>query len=849
METDFSQEATIGTSVATKPEQPLANFWRMAGNNVRLLHQSPPIQVAPPKQPLPLSFNQERLWHLERLQPHSSVHHLLHSFRLVGPLQVAALEHSLREIIRRHAIFRTTFADVDGQPMQHIAATADLPFTVIDLRHLSPTEQEQEVQQQAIQQAEAPFDLSHGPLWRVALLQLGATEHVLLRTAHHIIFDGVSHSVFVRELGALYPAFVQGQPSPLLELPVQYADVAWTQRQWLQGQELTRQLDYWQQHFQGNVTALELPIDQPRSTATSYQGACVSQELPGALTEQLKALSAAVGVSLFVTLMAAFNVLLHQYTGQEELVVCSPVSGRYRAETRHLIGYFNNVVALRNDVAGNPSLREVIERVGQCFMAASPYQEVPLQLVAELPNLARVPLTRAMFVLQNTAIPVLELEELQVSSVFVDREIANFDLSMSVHEQKGQLTAVLQYKTDLFRSQTIARMLEQYINLLERLILHPEQQLSDLPGLRTVTSLSKYPGSHSDPQEWSGRPYVAPRNSVEQELVRIWESTLKIQPISVTDNFFELGGHSLLAVQMTAGFEQAFERPCPVTNLFRYPTIAQLAVQLQNDAIDTLHPSLIPIQIVESSLPLFCVHVLGPNLQFYRPLANRLKQYTLYGLTSALSNGDQVPHPQDIKNLATYYIKVIKTVQPQGPYHVLGVSFGGFIAYEMAQQLVAQGDTVKLLGLLDSYCPVKSRSYLVQRLQRHLRNLRKEGAGYLYRRLQRLGERFRRIQVGSRKEHQEDHPPLNLDEANLQARSFIKFEDYKEVNRDYRFVPYPGEITLFRAEDDPDCKLDWHDLAGGKLVIYDVPGDHLGILTEPYVQVLAEKVQAHISTP
>lgn len=843
MQANFNQETIVETSVPTAPEPPLTNFWHMARNNVRLLHQSPPIQFAPRDQPLPLSFNQERLWQLERLQSDSSVHNILHSFRLVGALNIQVLEQSLLEIAHRHDVLRTTFPTIHGQPVQHIADHVEMQLGRIDLRHLTPSEQEREVQTQAIAQANQPFDLSQGVLWRVALLQLADTEYVLLRTIHHIIFDGMSHSIFVRELGALYSAFAQGQLSPLLDLPVQYADFAWTQRHWFQGELLTLQMDFWQHHFSGTVEPLELPTDFPRSAATSYQGAYESKGLSATQTEALKALSAQQGVSLFVTLFAGFNTLLHQYTGQEDLVICSPVSGRHRAETRGLIGYFNNVVALRNDLSANPSFSELLGRVSQCFMAASNYQDVPLQRVAELPTLVRTPLTRAMFVLQNTATPSLELAGLQVSSVFVDREIANFDLLLSIHERQGQLTAVLQYKTDLFRSQTIAHMLEQYLQLLDRLTLDPDQHLSDLPVLRTATSSRQ----DADPPELER--YVAPRNSIEQELVQIWESTLNLKPISVTDNFFELGGHSLLAVQVIAAVEQALERSCPVTNLFRYPTIAQLAEQLHNEAIEALHPSLIPLQIVESSLPLFCVHVLGPNLQFFRPMARHLEQHTLYGLTTALSNGAEVPHPQDIKNLATYYIQVIKTVQPQGPYHVLGVSFGGFIAYEMAQQLVAQGDTVKLLGLLDSYCPVKSRSYRVQRLRRHLHNLRKQGIGYLYERLQPLGERFKNLLTSSSQPPQANHPAIELDAANLQARALIKSEDYEAVNRDYRFVPYPGEITLFRAEDDPDCKLDWQTLAGGRLTIYDVPGDHLGILAEPYVQVLAQKIYAHISAP
>jgi thioesterase domain-containing protein/acyl carrier protein len=337
--------------------------------------------------------------------------------------------------------------------------------------------------------------------------------------------------------------------------------------------------------------------------------------------------------------------------------------------------------------------------------------------------------------------------------------------------------------------------------------------------------------------------FVAPTTPLEQQIASVWTEFLELERVGVHDNLFNLGGNSLLAVQTAAALEQKLGQTCPVTYFFQQPTVSGLAEQFQSMSGDVLHPSLFPIQVGASPKILFCVHVLGPKLQFYRPLASHLENYTLYGLASALSGDPEAPHPQDIKKLATYYIKVMKMVQPEGPYYMVGVSFGGHIVYEIAQQLVAQGDRVGLLGLLDSGCPMQFRRYAFQRFLRHLQNIKRQGFEYIWEKLLRLKSRLEHLQPGLSKQ---DHPHGQLykvDAKALPAHTFLKPEEHDTVNHHYRFIPYPGVITLFRAEYDPDAKLNWRNLAEGGLVIHEIPGDHLGILAEPHVQVLGQKLR------
>ena len=411
---------------------------------------------------LPLSFAQQRLWFLDQLEPGSTVYNVPGALRIKGPLDVEVLERCFNEIVRRHEALRTTFSIVEEEPVQVIAASANVSLPVIDISHFSETEREEEARRLALEEANKPFDLRQGPLFRTALIRLGENDHVLLLTLHHIVSDGWSMGVLYRELSALYQAFANEEPSPLADLPIQYADFAAWQREWLQGEVLETQLSYWKKQLDGVPAVLNLPTDRPRPARQSYRGARQSIELSSELTQGLKALSRKEGVTLYMTLLAAFQILLHRYTGQDDIVVGSPIANRNRIEIEGLIGFFVNTLVLRTDHSGNPTFRELLRRVRETALEAYAHQDLPFEkLVEELRpdrDLSRSPLFQAMFVFQNAPAGELNFKGLNVSPMRMAGETTKFDLTLSVHEGAPGLRAALQYSTDLFDEATITRI-------------------------------------------------------------------------------------------------------------------------------------------------------------------------------------------------------------------------------------------------------------------------------------------------------------------------------------------------------------------------------------------------------
>ncbi|EGK86184.1 amino acid adenylation domain protein [Microcoleus vaginatus FGP-2] len=444
-----------------------------------------PILPVPRDGNLPLSFAQQRLWLLAQLEPDSPAYNIPAAFSLIGLLNETALSQSLSEIVRRHEVLRTTFPSVDGQPKQVISLDTALTLPIIDLRKLSPDQRLSKAQRLATEEAQQPFDLATGPLFRVQLLRLEEAEYMLLVTMHHIVYDGWSYDIFLRELAALYDAFSSGKPSPLSELPIQYADFAHWQREWLQVEVLESQRDYWKQQLSGNLPILQLPTDYPRPPVQTYQGGYQSLELPNNLTQALKALSQQERVTLFMTLLAAFQTFLYRYTGQEDIIVGTPIAGRNQVEAEGLIGFFVNTLALRTYLSGNPTFQELLGRVREVALGAYAHQDLPFEkLVEELQperDRSRTPLFQVMFVLQNTPSSALELPGLTVNSLNIDSGTAKFDLTLFIMETAQGLRASLEYNTDLFNAATITRMLGNFQTLLEGMVANPQQRLSDLP--------------------------------------------------------------------------------------------------------------------------------------------------------------------------------------------------------------------------------------------------------------------------------------------------------------------------------------------------------------------------------
>ncbi|HZG42966.1 MAG TPA: amino acid adenylation domain-containing protein, partial [Longimicrobium sp.] len=448
------------------------------------------VPVLPPVVPvertgaLPLSFAQERLWFLDRLEPGSTTYNMPAALRLTGALDEAALERALSEIVRRHEALRTTFAEADGSAVQVIAPFGGFALPVEDLSGLSESDREAAVTRRAGEEARRAFDLSAGPLFRAALLRLGAEEHVLLLSMHHIVSDGWSMGVFFRELSALYEAYREGGESPLPELPVQYADYAVWQREQLAGEALERQLSYWRERLAGAPELLELPTDRPRPAVQTYRGASVPMDLSPELLEGLQRLGRSEGATLYMTLLGAFQVLLSKYGVGEDVVVGSPIAGRTRREVEELIGFFVNTLVLRTDVSGNPSFREVLRRVREAALGAYEHQEVPFEkLVAELQperSLSHSPLFQVMFTLHDAGGGGGALSGLKVGGVGAAREIAKYDLSLTLSVTPQGLRGALNYSTDLFERGTIEGMLGHLARVLEQVAADADMRLSRL---------------------------------------------------------------------------------------------------------------------------------------------------------------------------------------------------------------------------------------------------------------------------------------------------------------------------------------------------------------------------------
>ena len=433
----------------------------------------------------PLSFAQQRLWFLHQYEPGSPFYNISRQYRIKGRLNVTALERSLNEIVQRHEILRTRFSADSGEPMQLIGTWEWQSLNVFDLSNQPMVDPDAVVQQLVVAEAQVPFELARGRLLRAVLLHLCADDHVLLLTMHHIVSDGWSMGVLVRELSALYGAFSQGADSPLPELPAQYADYSLWQREWLQDQTLERQLSYWQRQLGGAPEVLALPADRPRPAVQSFRGARRLLLLPEALTGGLKRLAQRQGATLFMVMLAAFDALLCRYTGCEDIVVGTPVANRTLPETERLIGFFVNTLALRTDLSGDPQFGELVGRVREVCLAAYAHQDLPFERVVEElrpgRSLSHAPLFQVMFVLQNTPGVTLALEGLKVQSVEVESGSAKFDLTLQVEEQADGICLTAQYNSDLFDAATMVRLLSHYQRLLAGVVADPERPLSDIP--------------------------------------------------------------------------------------------------------------------------------------------------------------------------------------------------------------------------------------------------------------------------------------------------------------------------------------------------------------------------------
>jgi thioesterase domain-containing protein len=850
----------------------LLSFLQQANGAFRTEHSS--IVPVPRNSDLPLSISQKGLWLQSQLEPDSPITNMPYAFRFRGVLNVAVLEQSQNEIIRRHEILRTAFPSVDGQPSLAIAPELTLSIPIVDLREFPPDRREVEAKRLANVEVRRPFVISQRPLLRLKLLRLDEEDHILIFNMHRIICDGTSSDIFFRELIALYQAFSTHQPTPLVPLPIQYADFAHWQRQWLQGEVFESQLTYWKQQLRGNLPIIQLPTDYSRPPLLTSQGDRFYRILPKSLNEALNALSQRSGCTLFMTLVAAFQVLLYCYIEQEEILVSYTIAGREQIETEDLIGPLSNTLVLRSQLSENLRFRDFLDQVMETALEADAYQNIPFEALLEEVmrsdgnRRGRSPLTRLFFALLPSwkgerGLSMIDLPGLTITNLFGYVHIGQtkFDLTLAMRETDFELQAIIEYNADIFKESTIVKILKDFQTILEAIVFDPDSKIGTLALLTPKFDRPALPTPDQTKLE-TEESYIAPRNELERKLTEIWEELLGIHLISIRDNFFALGGSSLLVVRLFARIEEVFQTRLQLGIIMEASTIEDLAVVLKRNLqkVPEEKTKLLFLIQPEGKLePLFCVHGGYGGIIFYKDLAKYLgNERPVYGIESPWFM-NRLYKPTDIVNVANAYIEQIREVQPHGPYYLCGYSFGGLVAFEMACQLEAEGEEVAYVVLLDTSNPrrIPRRRKFFERMKvsTSKKSLGEKLKVIWQRGISKISLQY--VQAKERLDEMLDKPLKEIDGGlDLTTSKGQKAAEHLLLKIGKEFEPkvYRGKLLLFLAKDRDHVSFDWVDDLGWKevvphgLSVVQVEGNHATIMEEPKICIIAEHLRQFLNS-
>lgn len=810
----------------------------------------------------PMSVMQERLYLLEQFNPGQITYSTPSAHRLRGPLQLDAFQAAINAMIQRQSVLRTTIGLVDGEPMQIVHDVVDVDITdVVDVSHLPRDEREAEVSRRMDALIQTPFELDRAPLIRSRLFRLGPEEHVWFFMTHHLIWDGWSFDLMYTDMAELYAAQLEGREAKLPELTVTYADYSAWHHQWLQGPEYAKQLAFWRERLGGAGQGVEaLPTDMPRRPGMSGRGVTHRIVVANDVTAALHDTARQVDATLYMVLLTAYYALISRTSGLRELILGTPVRGRNTAEVENLMGYFTSLLPLRMDIDPSMSFAQAVKKVKEVVLDSFAHPDVRLEdLVRELSVRSReggAVLYHALFSFQDIRQRVCTWGALTHERYPVFQTASTQDLGLWFVEQDTGLSGGFIYNADIFLDDTAALLRDRYVAVLKALGNDPSRTLEEITRFHDGQPLQF--GRAIEPPPVAER-VAAPRaddalgdelDPLGMQLLGIWRDLLRNPQIGPDDDFFSLGGHSLQAVQMFHRFNRETGVNLPLATLLTARSVRALAYEYhragagaesQDDAArpDPWAP-LVPIRPQGDQLPLFLVHAVGGNVLNYRPLADAMPEgIPVYGLQALGLDGRTAPLDR-VEKMAERYVQEIRQVQPHGPYHLAGGSMGGIIAYEMAQQLLAAGEQVGMLGLVDTSAEFgiryrdEARRGLSARVQRLHRRMQGQSlserlatiGGVVNGRLQ---ARQMRQQAQQARESGEALPH-NVRYAELEAthmRAYVK----------YVVQPYAGALVLFRAtEQPPELRnkpaLGWERMVDDVEVV-SIPGDHRAMIESP----------------
>jgi non-ribosomal peptide synthetase component F/thioesterase domain-containing protein len=789
---------------------------------------------------MPASVAQERFWLLAKLAPGNPAFHMPACVRLAGTLSGAVLEKSFQMLVDRHETLRTAFEETDGELAQIITVRRAFSLIVTDIQNVPAMEREARLQQLVREETQRPFDLVRGPLFRAELFRLQPEEHVLVVTVHHILADGWSQNVLQRELWSVYEALTQGDDPSLPSLAIQYSDFTSWQKDWLASGEAREHLDYWTKQLGGPLPVLNFPTDRLPSNRPASHGAIETLLLPEDLTRALKSLGQSENVTMFMLTLACFGVLQLRYTNQEDVLIGSPASNR-RTETEPLIGPFAGPFALRLNLSGNPTFREVLRRVRDVTIDALSHTDLPFEVLLEKLKPRSVhgrnPLFQFYFLYQTAFLQPRRLKQLTVTPMATFSMGTPFEMQLALIERQEGARAQLEYNPDLFDQETIQGVLRYYETTLRALVSDPDQHVLDLqsPSRRNSPAL---PRKTPEP----AHDYIPPRDGLELELVQIWQKTLGQSRVGVRDDFFELGGHSLLAARLLARIQQTLGKELSLASLLDAPTIERQARLIRGSNGCSAETEPTQTTAVSTEIPLF---YLGGDPTF-RPLSLRLSAlHEFHSLGMQASFVQDLKSPFSLETIARHFVKAIRERCPEGPYMLGGWCSHGLLALETAQQLRAQGQEIALVVMMETANPVRRMAYpqwkrMISRMQLKLDLLKFE---FVY--LKRLSRQQVLSYVWGRITRKASQIKSVLRKSMSPLEVLYAAADHYHPER------YDGPVVLFRSVEKSfgfaqDMRLGWGDMLGEQLEICEVPGSHYTFYIEPRVEVLAHEMNARM---
>ena len=788
---------------------------------------------------LPLSYAQERLWFLDQLETDSAVYNIPGALRISGEFNVSILEQSFTLIIERHENLRTVFKTENGKPVQIIREAEYFHIPVIDLSN--ETDKETLAKQMVLSEATAPFNLSQGPLLRAKLIKLQENEHILIINMHHIISDGWSIGILIRELGQVLNSLIKGKQPELHPLPIQYADFAVWQKQWLESGERERQLSYWKEQLSGAPDFLNLPADFSRPPIQTYNGSRVRFTIPASLTLKINEMAQKKGVTLFMLLLSSFNVLLNKLTGDNDICVGSSIANRNRKEIEGLIGFFVNTLVLRTKIQDNQTFDELLNEVRNTTLEAYNHQDIPFEnivnAISQERDMSYTPIFQVMMTLQNMPMQKLNLGDAEITPFDIETETTQFDLILNLQESENELKAYLKYNTDLFRQDTISRMIKYYLRILETVAENKQAKIADIELLDAEEKNKLL-------LEWNDTKAACPEDKCIHQL---FEEQVKKYPDNIAVAF---KGQQLTYRELNAKANRLAHnlrsngvKPDSIIQVINDNNLVLLNKGTNKEKnIFLIHDG---TGEVEGYLE-FCKH-LNTEINCWGIRADRLKNYA--------------PENKNITDIASKYIEKMKKVQPYGPYSIAGWSLGGTIAFEIISQLEKGGENVNLFAMFDSPPPLTMEYTEKFTIESELELIKKHLPGIITEKITGISE-LNQIWTILIDYLENNNYDINII-RNMLGESLIRTIPNSEKAAVRDLIYYFNVIRTYdnaRAFYVPSRKINtqlyhfsanaskisdrelWNKYCSHDIKEIEIDGDHFSIFQEPYVLELAKKI-------